>query len=85
MKYVKVSELKAKLSEHLRRVEAGETVIVLDRKRPVARIVPTDASSSDVRITEPSESVESLRELKPIRVGRRVDVGALLRELRGDR
>ena len=85
MKYANVSELKAKLSEHLRRVEAGETVVVLDRKRPVARIVPTDAPSSDVRISEPTASAESLRTLKPVRIGHGVDVDALLRELRGER
>ena len=85
MKEANVSELKAKLSEHLRRVQAGETVVVLDRRRPVAHIVPTDASSSDVRISEPAESAEKLRAVKPIRVRRRVDVDALLHELRGDR
>lgn len=33
-------QLKASLSQYLRRVEAGETLVVTDRGRPVARIVP---------------------------------------------
>ena len=40
MKTVKISELKANLSAHLRRVSAGEEVVVCDRNRPIARIVP---------------------------------------------
>lgn len=37
---VSVSELKAKLSEHLRRVKAGETVMVTERGRAVAQLSP---------------------------------------------
>jgi len=37
---VKISELKANLSAHLRRVSGGEEVVVCDRNRPIARIVP---------------------------------------------
>jgi prevent-host-death family protein len=33
-----VSELKNHLSAYLRRVKAGETVLILDRTRPIARI-----------------------------------------------
>ena len=33
-------ELKAKLSEYLRRVKAGETVIVTERGKTIGRIVP---------------------------------------------
>jgi prevent-host-death family protein len=40
MTTVKVSELKARLSAHLRRVREGEEVLVCDRNQPVARIVP---------------------------------------------
>jgi prevent-host-death family protein len=35
-----VSSLKAHLAENLRRVAGGETVVVTDRRKPVARIVP---------------------------------------------
>ncbi len=40
MEEVGVRELKASLSRYLRRVRAGETIVVTDRGRPVARIVP---------------------------------------------
>lgn len=40
MKKVGIAELKAHLSGHLRAVKEGETVVVLDRGTPVARIVP---------------------------------------------
>lgn len=40
MKTVNISDLKAKLSSHIRHVRGGEEVLVCDRNRPVARIVP---------------------------------------------
>ena len=35
-----ISEVKNSLSAYLRRVKAGESVLVMERKTPVARIVP---------------------------------------------
>jgi prevent-host-death family protein len=35
-----VSRLKAALSEYLRRVKAGEEVLVSERGRPIAKLVP---------------------------------------------
>jgi prevent-host-death family protein len=43
---VGVRELKAKLSEYLSRVASGEEVVVTDRGRPVARLVPLVTASS---------------------------------------
>lgn len=40
MKTTPISELKATLSEHLARVKAGEEVIITERGKPIARIVP---------------------------------------------
>lgn len=40
MKSTPVSQLKAKLSEQLARVKAGEEVIVTERGKPIAKIVP---------------------------------------------
>ena len=42
MKSVRIAELKSKLSEYLRGVRKGQSVIVLDRETPIARIVPFD-------------------------------------------
>ncbi len=43
---VSVSELKARLSEHLRRVKGGEEVIVTERGRAVAVLSPVHPSRS---------------------------------------
>jgi prevent-host-death family protein len=40
MSTVGIADLKARLSEHLRRVRRGGTVVVHDRDTPIARIVP---------------------------------------------
>lgn len=40
MRTVNIAELKARLSAHIRRVRAGEEVLVCDRNKPVARIIP---------------------------------------------
>ena len=53
MRRVKISELKAKLSTHIRRVRDGEEVLVCDRNRPGARIVP-------VKLDEHSEQERRL-------------------------
>lgn len=45
MSKVGIADLKAHLSEHLRKVRRGHTLIVLDRDTPVARIVPYDSES----------------------------------------
>lgn len=52
MKEVKIADLKSRLSEHLRAVQAGDVVTVLDRSTPVARIVPIDADEELV-VTRP--------------------------------
>lgn len=40
MKTATVSKLKASLSEYLRRVRAGEEVLVTERGRPIAKLTP---------------------------------------------
>jgi prevent-host-death family protein len=40
MRTAKISELKAKLSAHIKFVKNGEEVLILDRNKPVARLVP---------------------------------------------
>lgn len=41
-----VSKLKASLSEYLRRVKAGEEVLVSERGRPIARLVPVTGADA---------------------------------------
>jgi len=40
MKIAPVSDLKARLSEYLNQVKAGMEVLITDRGKPVARLVP---------------------------------------------
>jgi prevent-host-death family protein len=40
MKTAPISELKARLSEYLNQVKSGTEVLVTDRGKPVARIIP---------------------------------------------
>ena len=40
MKCVKIAKLRTHLSEYLRTVRGGESVTSLDRKTPIAKIVP---------------------------------------------
>lgn len=54
MRSVSVSELKAKLSEYLARVKGGQEVIVTERRKPIAKIVPLrrEAESAAVQLRE---------------------------------
>ena len=48
MKTAAVSKLKASLSEYLSKVKAGEEVIVTDRGKPIAKIVPLKRSETAI-------------------------------------
>jgi prevent-host-death family protein len=67
MSKVRIAELKARLSEHLRKVRRGHTLTVFDRDTPIARIVPYDdreplevrratRKPSDLRLPPPPSS-----------------------------
>jgi prevent-host-death family protein len=49
MKTVGSRELKNRLGRYLKLVGKGETLIVTDRGKPVARIVPTDSNGGEGR------------------------------------
>ena len=57
-----ISELKNGLSAYLRQVKSGETVLVLDRKTPVARLVPAGfgAEARQQRARYDTEAVKQL-------------------------
>ena len=44
MKTAAVSEIKARLSEYLNQVKAGMEILITDRGKPVARLVPLSRS-----------------------------------------
>jgi len=80
---VRVAELKARLSEYLRRVRRGHPVTVLDRETPIARIVPYAADTATLRIRRPRPGAgrpSSVRLPPPLKIG--VDIVALLMEER---
>jgi prevent-host-death family protein len=54
MKRATISHAKNHLSELLASVKRGESVLILERDRPIARIVPIDASqqSDDERLAD---------------------------------
>ena len=73
---VRIADLKARLSEHLRSVRNGSTLTVLDRETPVARIIPVAAPSLEIR-----KAKRQLRGLKlPRKPSTRTDSVALLVE-----
>ncbi|HET7261678.1 MAG TPA: type II toxin-antitoxin system prevent-host-death family antitoxin [Casimicrobiaceae bacterium] len=47
MKTATISQAKNRLSELLAGVKRGETVLILERERPIARIVPVEPSERD--------------------------------------
>ena len=86
MKRVLISELKAHLSEHLRSVQAGEPLVVMDRKTPIARIVPYDARSEGLVIRRPKPGAPLLRDVPlPPPVQLDVDIMDILEKERADR
>jgi prevent-host-death family protein len=50
---VGIADLEARLSHYLRGVRRGGEVVILDRDRPVARIVPYSASTRELSIRLP--------------------------------
>jgi prevent-host-death family protein len=63
MRTAAVAELKAQLSRYLRRVKAGEEILVTERNVPVARLVPVGSVGED------EESLRDLERQGLIRVG----------------
>lgn len=48
MKTAAISEVKAFISEYLAKVKAGEEIIVTDRGKPVAKIVPLERGEMEL-------------------------------------
>jgi len=87
MTTVRIAELKARLSEYLRRVRRGQVVTVLDRDTPIADIVPHVADATRLVVRRPSPSTPALHRI-PIPPPLRLDVDAvalLLEERQGGR
>ena len=79
-KRVKVAELKAQLSAHIRAVRRGSAVTVCDRDTPVARLVPYRPQKEALEVRKPIRSLADVT-LPPAPSGA-VDSLAVLLELR---
>ena len=93
---ISVSELKARLSEHIRRVKAGEEVLVTERGRAVAVLSPVPPSQTgqadldalvESGLVRPAKRQpnEDFRRLPRANDPDRVVLAALLRERREGR
>jgi prevent-host-death family protein len=48
VKTVAVSELKSLLSKYLSQVKAGEEVVITDRGKPIAKLIPISRADMDI-------------------------------------
>jgi prevent-host-death family protein len=87
MNEVRIADLKAHLSEHLRGVRRGRSLAVLDRNTPIARIVPYSNDAGKLSIYHPQRDPAKLREipLPPPLKGDVDIVSLLLDERQGER
>jgi len=61
MKRVAISELKSHLSEHLRAAEGGEVIEIMDRARPIARVVPMESDLASLELIPAEATFASVR------------------------
>lgn len=88
MSTVGIAELRQNLSTYLKRVEAGESLVVTDHNRPVARLVPLEGGMTtfeqliaDGRLRMP----QSRPRFAPVRMDTRgISPTDVLIELRGE-
>ena len=82
MSRIGIADLKAHLSEHLRKVRSGRTLTVVDRDTPVASIVPYQAETP-LEVQRATRKPADLR--LPRRRSRRTDSLAALLQDRASR
>jgi prevent-host-death family protein len=91
MASVGVRELRQRASELLRRVEAGETIEITDRRRPVALLTPVERTGTLERLRRAGEVIPATRSLDdlgpplPLRPGEESASSALARLRRDER
>ena len=66
MQYVSARQLKTQLAAYLRAVESGDSLTVMVRNRPVAKVIPIRAAG-----TEAEESLNVLAEKGLLRLSKR--------------
>lgn len=65
MRQVQISDLKSHLSEHLRRAESGESIEVLDRACPIARVVPIGRDEAAMEVIPAEQPFVAVRSIRP--------------------
>ena len=82
MSKVGIADLKAHLSQHLRKVRGGRTITVVDRDTPIAQIVPYDPAAA-LEVRRASRKPAELR--LPPRLAKATDSLSLLLRDRASR
>lgn len=85
MKHVGIADLEAHLSEHLRSVRDGEELVIMDRRTPIARVVPFDQAEEDLPIEPARGSLVDFPWPGPVPGADGIDVVATLQAERADR
>ena len=83
-KEVGVAELKSHLSEYLRQVRGGESIVILDRDRPIARLVPYEEENIPLIVRKATGDHREWVAPPPLDLGG-LDAVEILLELRGER
>jgi len=78
---INIAEFKRRMGHHLKRVRAGQTLTLLDRDRPVARITAVEPEGG-VRVIPPAATGAGFRAPPRVRVG---VGGSILDALQADR
>ncbi|MGH9418270.1 MAG: type II toxin-antitoxin system Phd/YefM family antitoxin [Terriglobales bacterium] len=85
MKRVRIAELKAHLSQYLRAAQRGQTIVVVDRETPIARLVPLERSPA-IEIIPPTDPTRNFWQVPPSTAPPpKIDVVELLLEDRARR
>lgn len=87
MRTIRIADLKAHLSEHLRSVRRGHSLTILDRDTPVAHIVPIGTSETKtLSVTRHKSETATGRVVLPAPLKLKRDVvDFLLEERQADR
>lgn len=89
MTSINISELKAHLSQYIKLVRTGERVLVLDRKEPVAQLVPVEDGDRTWRERLAEEGLvrlgtQQFDDLRLTRLRRRPRIQEALQAIRQD-
>jgi prevent-host-death family protein len=85
VKEAEISELKAKLSGYLATVRRGESILITDRRTPIALLVPYEETEDRLTIEEPTARLAGLKKIRGVQPRRPIAVVKLLRDSRDQR